>query len=1390
MSVISIIEVVPSSESFSQFVEFKVELDSASIVPVVVNFRTLYDGTATNLDIDNSFTSSLNNGTLTFAPGETLASIFVEADSDTLDESDEHVVLELFDPTNGSFTGDQPVLRATGIILDNDGPGSNLALFVGDPVIIEGDAGTKTARFEIVLSQPAPSNISFSYATRDGSAIAGQDYTASSGTVSFDQGQFTKTVDVPVIGDTVGEAAEWFALKLTNQSAVTVDMADSVGVAEIRDTDASALPEISIEGSATIESFSNFIRFKVSLSEPFLDAVTVNYRTLYDGTATNFDVDNRLESSANRGTITFAPGETEKSILVEADSDTIDEADEHLTVELFDPSNATFGDGQPALRATGIILDNDGVGSNLALFVGDPVLIEGDGGTKLAQFDIVLSRPAPTDLFFSFTTRDGSALAGQDYIATSGTLSFVEGQTLGSVQVPVIGDTVGEAAEWFALKLTSLTETPLDMTDSVGVAEILDTDATILPEISIQGDTIIESFSNFMQFTVTLSEPFADAVTVNFRTLFDGTATNFDVDNALESATNNGTLTFAAGETSKSIFVEADSDTLDEADEHITVELFDPTNATFGNGQPALRATGVILDNDGPGSNLALFVGDPVLIEGDSGTKLAQFDIQLSRPAPADLQFDYTTLDGSALAGQDYHATSGTLTFVEGQTLASVQVPVIGDTVAEAQEWFSLRLTTESALPVNLDNSVGMAEIRDTDTSALPEISIQGDATIESFSNFMRFTVSLSEASNEAVTATYNFGLGTASEQDIDFSIPQSGSGTVTFSPGETTKSLFFEADSDTLIERDESVFLTLTNPENAVFGRGVSSISAGGFIFDNDNVGFQRALYAPPVTFNEATQPDGPSAVLVELSDPSALPLSFTVTPQSGTATEGSDYRLLTDTITFQPFETQAAIYLEILPDARNEQSEFVEFAIQPVAENSFFGDVPNARVTIENVVPIDGSSGNNALNGTVAGDLMLGLGGNDTIEGRRGNDTILGGAGSDTILGGTGEDLLNGGNGRDDIFGGDDDDTILGRKGRDSLRGEGGEDTLEGGDGDDTLFGDEGDDTLLGEDGNDVIDGGNGRDEAFGGEDDDAISGGRGKDTLRGEQGNDTLVGGDADDTLIGGAGNDTLRGDDGEDQLEGGNGRDAAFGGDDDDVLFGGKGKDTLHGDKDDDVLNGGDGDDTLSGDAGKDTLRGDGGNDQLDGGGGGDSLLGGDNNDVLLGGDGRDTLRGEQGNDTLEGGDSDDRIFGGNGLDILRGGEGADFLRGEGWRDELWGGSANDTLRGGDGDDTLRGEDGDDILEGGDGDDTIIDDAGADIYIFRAGAGNDVITGFGADDVIRILAGASEATSFAAFFAATTQDGDNTVYDFGNDEQNTITLVGVDRGTLTSSQFDSD
>jgi large repetitive protein len=189
--------------------------------------------------------------------------------------------------------------------------------------------------------------VTVSYATADGTATAGSDYTATAGTLTFAPGVTSQTLTVAVLGDTRNEANETFFMNLSTPSNATI--ADGQGQGTILNDD--SLPTLSINNVTVTEGNTGTTPavFTVTLSAASSQTVTVNYATA-DGKATAGS-----DYTATAGTLTFTPGTTSQTITVAVLGDTVKESTETFFVNLSNATNATIASG----RGRGTILDND-----------------------------------------------------------------------------------------------------------------------------------------------------------------------------------------------------------------------------------------------------------------------------------------------------------------------------------------------------------------------------------------------------------------------------------------------------------------------------------------------------------------------------------------------------------------------------------------------------------------------------------------------------------------------------------------------------------------------------------------------------------------------------------------------------------------------------------------------------------------------------------------------------------------------------------------------------------------------------------------------------------------------------------------------------------------------
>ncbi|TMK20456.1 MAG: hypothetical protein E6G65_07105, partial [Actinobacteria bacterium] len=286
------------------------------------------------------------------------------------------------------------------------------------------------------------------------------------GTLTFDPGQTAKTVDVTVNGDNTHEADETLTVDLSNES--NANLLDASGLGTITDDDASATISVADRSVAEGNVGDTTLPFDVTLSVASSSDVTVDYTT-NDGTATIASGD----YDAASGTLTFTPGQTTKTLDVTVHGDATYEADEHLTLDLSNASGATITDDSGA----GTITNDDAAPT---FTIDDVSTAEGNAGITAFTFTVTKSGATQLSSTVHFTTGGGTATAGVDYAANSGTLPFGPSATTKSITVLVNGDTGFEANETFHVVLTSPTGGTISNATGVGTIRNDDRQPTTL----------------------------------------------------------------------------------------------------------------------------------------------------------------------------------------------------------------------------------------------------------------------------------------------------------------------------------------------------------------------------------------------------------------------------------------------------------------------------------------------------------------------------------------------------------------------------------------------------------------------------------------------------------------------------------------------------------------------------------------------------------------------------------------------------------------------------------------------------------------------------------------------------------------------------------------------
>ncbi|BAY79402.1 hypothetical protein NIES25_58870 (plasmid) [Nostoc linckia NIES-25] len=770
---------------------FTIALSNPSYQSVTVNYNTS-DGTAQIADSD--YNSGV--GTITFNPGETSKVISIGVIGDNKFETDEGFSVNLLGATNATIADS---LGVASIINDDTQP----AISISDVFFNEGNTGTTTnANFTVTLSNPSYQQVTVNYNTSDGTAtVADSDYNSASGTITFNPGETSKVISIGIIGDNKFETDETFSINLLGATNATI--ADSLRVATIINDDTQPtiiIDDVSVaEGNAGTTTNANFT---ISISNPSYQQVTVNYNTS-DGTATVADSD----YNSGLGTIIFNPGETSKVISIGVIGDNQTEGDETFSVNLLGATNATIADS----LGVGTIINDD---NQPTISISDVSVAEGNAGTTInANFTINLSNSTSQQVTVNYNISDDTAtVADSDYNSASGTITFNPGETSKVISIGVIGDNTFEIDETFSVNLLGATNATI--ADSLGVGTIINDDnqpTIIISDVSVaEGNAGTTTNANF---TVTLSNASYQPVTVNYNTS-DGTAVVSDSD--YNSAS--GTITFNAGETSKTFSIDVIGDNNIENNETFSVNLLGATNATIADN----LGVASIIDDD---NQVTVSISDVFVAEGNTGTTTnANFTVTLSNASYQSVTVNYNTSDGTAVVSDsDYNSASGMITFNPGETSKTLNIGIIGDDKAETNETFFVNLL--SATNAAIADSLGVATIINDDLP--PSISIADVSLKEGATGMItnaNFVVTLSSKFYQPVIVNYSTSDGTAKVSDSDYN---SGLGTTIFNPGETSKVISIGVRGDSKVETNETFFVNLYGAANATFAnhQGVGTI-------------------------------------------------------------------------------------------------------------------------------------------------------------------------------------------------------------------------------------------------------------------------------------------------------------------------------------------------------------------------------------------------------------------------------------------------------------------------------------------------------------------------------------------------------------------------------------
>jgi WD40 repeat protein len=745
---------------------FTVRLSAPSDEMVHVGYATR-DGTATVTGGDYL----PNSGTLSFAPGVTVRTISVLVPADGVIESTKDFFVELAGASNATISK----RRGEAWILDTDA--SERLQFSAASYTVSETFRRATIRIRRLGSTSGTATVE--YATSDGTAASGVRYTAVWGTLTFAPGVALQAFAVPILDDQAAEGPETVLLSLTSASGKAALGTPSTAVLTIDDDD--SLPAFAFGAAEYSVVQGARTTIAVERTGPATAPASVHYATS-PGTAvpgTNYtDI---------AGDLSFAPGVRRRTFTVQALSETADEGD---TTALLSLSNPTGGPGLGTPSTAVLHIRDRDVAGTLQFSVASYTVTESGGQ---ATIKVIRSGGAAGGVAVHYATSNGTAVAPRDYTSTVGTLTF-DARVIYRTFIVPIANTGPKGDLTVNLTLSSPTggATLGNRARAVLTIQSGQTELQFERRAYVIGETGTRA-----TITVTRTGPAGPQVTVDYAT-GDGTAKAAQGDYTPTS----GTLTFGPAVRSRIFTVPVSEDAVLEGDE--TVNLF------LRNAQPKAGAFLGVLRS----AVLTIRTADPQVEFSKSEFSVSEaasraFITVVRRPPtkPA-VTVEYSTSNGTAVAGTDYLSTSGTLTLASGVTSARFPVKLLHDTAQQGARTVKLNLKNPSNGALLGTQAAAVLSIGDIDVAG--KIQFAGaDFSVSEIGPLATITVTRTGGTASGVTVDYATSDGSAKQWN-NYS---PASGRLTFDEGETSKSFTVEILDDGIGDGNKTVTLTLINP-------------------------------------------------------------------------------------------------------------------------------------------------------------------------------------------------------------------------------------------------------------------------------------------------------------------------------------------------------------------------------------------------------------------------------------------------------------------------------------------------------------------------------------------------------------------------------------------------
>jgi hypothetical protein len=539
---------------------------------------------------------------------------------------------------------------------------------------------------------------------------------------------------------------------------------------------------------------------------------------LQDGADLNSAATATTDYEFQAGTLTFVDGELTKTIIINIVDDSIYEGDEDFTISL----NNLVGDGSiGSINSATISITEDDAFSpagEIAFEFDTELVNENDGSLSIS---VVRTGGSFGEVSISYSTTDSTAIAANDYIAMSGTLTFADGETSKVITLDLVDDETYESEEIFSVQLSNLIGDGT-LGGSLTTVTILDDEATPVAGVLDIEKGVYSIDENGISLAINIIRTGGDfgEVSVDVSTLSNTAMAGVDFTSLIQ------TLTFTDGETVKVITITINDDSVFEGDESFNLNLSNVVGSELGNQSTSIIT--IVEDDAVPPAGIIQFSGASYSVDENSGSVL--LTITRTNGSFGSASVDVSTIDETATVTEDYQAETITLTFDDGETSQTISITIFDDENYEGNESFNVVLsnvTGDASLGNPLTTMVTIVENDAVPPAGILQLS-GGSYSVNEGDSHVTITVMRTDGSYGDVSVDYEMNDGTAVNSN-DYS---STNGTLYFSDGEMSQTIVIDIVDDSADENSESFTVSLTNPVSATLG---SIQSATVTIEDND---------------------------------------------------------------------------------------------------------------------------------------------------------------------------------------------------------------------------------------------------------------------------------------------------------------------------------------------------------------------------------------------------------------------------------------------------------------------------------------------------------------------------------------------------------------------------